>query len=144
KIARMPYSLSKGPDARSLALSATPSNLVVLTATIDDTDNGGQDIAAAQCCIAVPFWQTGCVAFAMSPADGSFNSRVELVRAFIPEAMLTNGAPLVFVRGRDALANWGPVSAVLADEIPEPRLLLALMAMAMGMRMAGMRRTGKA
>jgi uncharacterized repeat protein (TIGR01451 family) len=114
-----------GPDA--LGVTASPDDVlagqpVELTATLDDTrynnSNGtepSQNIAAAEYYIDVPPWVAGAVAGPMAAADGSFDEKVEAVEATVSTAGLEPGRHILFVRGRDLLGNWGPVSAVFVE-----------------------------
>lgn len=110
KIAREPYRMAQGPDACGLVTALAGSTLSV-TATADDTNNGGQTIAAAQAFVNVPPWKTGATPIALTASDGSFNAVSEGVRASFSVSSLSAGRHTVFVRGRDSANNWGPVSA---------------------------------
>ncbi len=118
KVARAPYVTPAGPDALSVTAAGT-SGTVTLNATIDDSrfnqSNGTeatQNVAGAEYYIDTPPWAAGATAFAMTAVDGSFNSGVEKVTANINTSNLSAGKHMVFVRGKDALGNWGAVSAV--------------------------------
>ncbi|MEJ2211594.1 MAG: carboxypeptidase regulatory-like domain-containing protein, partial [Anaerolineae bacterium] len=87
---------------------------VHLTATIDDGDNGGNGIAAAEYYVDVPPWDGG-VAHPMSAADGAFGNVVEDIEASVSTAGWVPGRHMLFVRGRDLMNNWGPVSAVFVE-----------------------------
>ena len=143
KLARTPYLTAKGPDALNVMLAPTPSNVVMLSAVINDVNNGYQTIAGAEFAIGTPFWATGAVTYAMAAQDGSFNSVTEAVVAAIDAAQLTNDTPLIFVRGRDSQGNWGAVSAVFVDVIPEPGVWLALLAAAWAGSGRGQRAEGR-
>lgn len=123
KIARAPYLLVRGPDALQLALSATPSNVVVLSAVIDERGNGSNLVAGAEWSL-TPFDHPGAVATPMQPTDGAFDSVYESVVGYVSLDELSGPETLIYVRGRDHLGNWGPMSAIFAAEIPEPRTLL--------------------
>jgi hypothetical protein len=121
KVCRRPYMTPYGPD--TLSVTATPSgNNVILTATINDTQNGGQTVAAAEYYIDLPDWRTGAVAHAMSASDGSFNSSVETVTATLNAGVFANGQHVLLMRGRDSGGNWGPYSAAFANlqDVPPP------------------------
>ena len=64
-------------------------------------------------------WASACVlgaGFALAAADGNFNETVEPVTGKLPTtALWPPGRHTLFVRGRDAANNWGPVSAVFVD-----------------------------
>jgi hypothetical protein len=108
RIARAPYQLGRGPTPESATATAAGGNLFDLRAQLNDQFNGGQTIAAAEYYIDTPPWRGGS-AFAMTALDGSFNATIETAAATIgPFA----GRHTIFVRGRDALGNWGPVRAV--------------------------------
>ena len=126
KIARTPYQTVHGPDARSLELIPTPSNVVIISAVIDDSYNGNQTIAAAEYYIGTPPWSSNAVSYPMHPGHSFLVSPVEAVSAFVPLEAITDPETLIYLRGRDSQNNWGPVSAVFAAAIPEPALALWL------------------
>jgi carboxypeptidase T len=117
RVARTPYMTSHGPDALSahadpgLALDGQP---IHLTATIDDTDNGGNPIQTAEYYVDVPPWDGGLPA-PMAAVDGAFGEAVEAVEAHVSTEDWPPGRHIVFCRGRDSLGNWGPVSAVFVE-----------------------------
>lgn len=114
KVSRTPYITSFGPDALNVA--ATPEivlagQFVTLDAAINDTDNGNQNVKAAEYYIDLPPWAGGAP-IAMPARDGAFNSPSELTRATVNTTGLHTGRHMIYVRGQDAGGNWGPVSAV--------------------------------
>jgi hypothetical protein len=109
RIARAPYQLAEGPAPEAIAVTQTSGGGISLRATLDDKSNGGQAVVAAEYYLNLPPWRGG-TAHPMSPADGSFNSPTEVATAHL-------GSPsgsIVYVRGRDAQGNWGPVRAIFA------------------------------
>lgn len=112
KIARTPYATVLGPDADAVVIEAAADSFTV-AATIDDTANGGQSVAAAEYYVDTPPWITGATAYALAAADGSFDSRLEHVAGSLPSEGLSPGRHVVYVRGRDGSGNWGPISAGL-------------------------------
>jgi carboxypeptidase T len=134
KVARTPYKTPAGPNVYSLAVSADhiPSGTgVTLTAAVDDTQfnnsNGTeptQNIAAAEYYVDTPPWINSPtpVAISMSPSDGIFNNKVEIVKAQVDTTGWSDGQHIIFVRGRDVNSNWGAFSAVflnIASSAPE-------------------------
>jgi hypothetical protein len=134
RTARLPYLLPAGPDARNVAVtpgSVSAGQPVTVSATLDDTryNNANatpanppeptQNVNAGEVYLDLPPWSPGAVPVALVPSDGSFNSGVEGAQ----QTLSTTGWPLgrhtLFVRGRDAAGNWGPVSAVFVD-VPTP------------------------
>ena len=123
KVVRTPYLTPAGPDALELTVSPAgliPGDPAQLTAIIDDTrynhSNGAesaQHIAAAEFYLDVPPWITTTtpIAYPMAVADGALDETIEKVEATIDTSGLSAGRHIVFVRGQDALGNWGPVSA---------------------------------
>ncbi|HZE18225.1 MAG TPA: carboxypeptidase regulatory-like domain-containing protein, partial [Mycobacterium sp.] len=117
KVARTPYITSHGPDARSVGadpgfvLGGQPVHLV---ASVNDADNGGDGIQAAEYYVDTPPWDGGS-AVPMSPVDGAFGEVIEEVEASVPTGSWPPGRHILFVRGRDSLGNWGPVSAVFCE-----------------------------
>jgi len=127
KVVRTPYLTPAGPDATDLSAGGAPvyaGQTVALTATIDDTrykklkgnvDNEPvQAIAAGEYYVDTPPWSGGVPA-SMTAADGGFDSPVEVVTANVATGDLTVGKHIVFVRGQDALGNWGAFSAVFVE-----------------------------
>ncbi len=118
RIAGTPYMTAYGPDARqALAQPAgvPPGSPATLTATIDDTGNGGQDVAAAEYYLlplhdSTPPGAPGS-GTALQPADGAWDSPVEAVQAPLDTAALAPGTYLLAVRGQDAAGHWGPLTA---------------------------------
>jgi carboxypeptidase T len=123
KAARLPYMEPAGPD--TLNILTLPSAVeagtpVQITGRIDDTrfnnSNGAepvQNIIQAEYYIDVPPWsyEQNPVAYPMLSLDGSFNATAEDVTGTIDTSELSEGRHLIFVRGKDASGNWGPVSA---------------------------------
>jgi len=112
KIADTPYRTVHGPDARSLGTipgAVSPGDDITLTATIDDSQNGGQTIAAAEYFVGAPGAEgTGQ---AMTAADGAFDGVSEAVTAVMDPISLSAGRHLLLVRGRDSAGHWGPFTA---------------------------------
>jgi hypothetical protein len=121
KVARTPYMTSHGPDA--LSVVASPSLLpaggtVQLSAEIDDMDNGGNAIVAAEYYVDVPPWDGGSP-LPMAAVDGAFDERSEDVEAMVLTLCGQPGRHILFVRGQDNLGNWGPVSAAFVETGPD-------------------------
>ncbi|MEW6707666.1 MAG: M14 family zinc carboxypeptidase [Pseudomonadota bacterium] len=126
KVVRAPYLTPGGPDVTSLGLSHDASGggvpagtAVTLTASVTDTrfnnSNGTeptQAVTAAEAYIDTPPWSAGAVAIPLSPADGAFNATTESVTGTLNTGALGTGQHIVYVRGRDASGQFGPVSAV--------------------------------
>ncbi len=125
KVARMPYLLTRGPDAtlvQSDPLTVTQGISANLTATInyawnyhDGYDSYLQNVAAAEYYVDTPPWAGG-TPLPLLPADGQFNSPTEAVAALVSTGSLSVGRHILFVRGRgvneyDGYHSWGPVSA---------------------------------
>ena len=125
RVARLPYLLPAGPDALTVAAnpaSVTPGQSITITATLNDTrynnSNGTeatQNIAAGQVYVDTPPWGASPAPVAMTPSDGSFNSKTEGATATVSTSGWATGRHVVFVRGQDASGNWGPVGAVFVD-----------------------------
>ena len=74
RIARTPYMLIDGPDARNLALTPVGANRLQLRAVIDDRRNGNANIASAVYSIDRAYWEPGYTPRPMQPVDGSPNT----------------------------------------------------------------------
>ncbi len=117
KVARTPYMTPFGPDA--LGISVTPNaalagEMLKVQATLNDDDNGGEPITAAEAYISTPPWDGG-TAYPLTASDGAFDETVESVRGQVGTGGLPEGRQLVYVRGQDSAGNWGPVSAAFVD-----------------------------
>jgi carboxypeptidase T len=71
-----------------------------------------QVVAGGEVFLDVPPWAPGATAIPMVAVDGSFNQTIENARADIATGSLSVGRHTLYVRGRDALGNVGPVSAI--------------------------------
>jgi FtsP/CotA-like multicopper oxidase with cupredoxin domain len=105
------------PVTTNLVATPNPTNgagTVTITAIAHDTFTGGSDIAEAEWFIDIdPGIGNG---FAMSAADGFFDSTEENITA-----MVTNTQPTdytIFVRSRDSAGNWESTASVLVDVTP--------------------------
>ena len=112
KIARAPYTAVLGPDANLVTVGRDGTSFRI-AATIDDTTNGGQQVAAAEYYVDTPPWSSGTVPHALAAADGGFDGQVEAVAASLSSEGIEPGRHVVYVRGQDAAGNWGPFSAGL-------------------------------
>ncbi len=122
KVARTPYLTPGGPDARALTLVPTqvaPGDPATLHVTLDDTrfsnDNGTEPVQAitgGEVYVDLAPWQPGALAIPLSADDGLFNATVESASATLATGALASGRHILYVRGEDAGADWGPVSAL--------------------------------
>lgn len=110
KIARTPYRTVRGPDVVDAVVSGEPPQQII-AATIDDSRNGNDPIAAAAYSIDVPVWEEDALTIPLRPIDGTFNSTVEEVTGIIDLSNLALGRHTLFLHGQDARGNWGPMSA---------------------------------
>jgi carboxypeptidase T len=129
RVARAPYQLSDGPDAAAPTISVAVGtgaliNMAYLTATITSP---GHIISAAQAYVDAPPWAGGAP-LSMSAIDGRFDQTTEVVGATLDTLHLTLTRHTVFVRGQDALGNWGPASATWLDLTPLHTVYLPLIA----------------
>ena len=127
KIARAPYKLVEGPDVTDIVIVPGTGDFVVVTAKIDDSNNGGTIISSAELYIGSPNWVSNSVAFNMLPADGAFDSSIENVKITISVDEFILNPKMIFVRGCDTVGNYGPLTAEFADSIPEPLLFIIVL-----------------
>ncbi|WP_198011348.1 M14 family zinc carboxypeptidase [Synechococcus sp. PCC 7335] len=138
KAARRPYQTPFGPEVLGGALArpqVTAGTAVELTAIADDAryadsdaiGNGAdeipstfQNIAAGRYSIDEPSWIPDVELFAMTVADGTFDSAVESLTATIDTTDFMPGRYTIFVEGQDADGNWGVPTAVFLDIVPTP------------------------
>jgi carboxypeptidase T len=121
-VVRTPYLTPAGPDVTKIKLSdngVPPGTPVTLTATVDDTHyslrNGTeptQNIAAAEAYVDLPPWVPGATPIPLAAVDGAYDGKAEKGSATLATGSLAKGKHLVFVRGKDAAGNFGPVSAI--------------------------------
>jgi len=120
KAARQPYADTLGPTTLSVSLSVTHTAAgrpITLTAVVDDNAYGSSGvgrpaaevISAVEYTIDKPPWAGG-TPIGMAALDGTFDSPAETAVAQVGTT-LRAGRHTVFVRGRDAAGNWGPVTA---------------------------------
>jgi subtilisin family serine protease len=107
RVARAPYRAPSGPDVADLTAAVTPERCVVITATVDDAENGGQAVQAAEIYLDAPPWRGG-TSRPLGPADGAFDAVREVVTGALTTTGLPAGRRLVYVRGQDAAGAWGP------------------------------------
>ena len=118
KICRTPYMTGEGPVTDSLTINRSPGTRVgtySLRAQITDAASGetGQNITAAEAYVDLPPWRIGARAVPLSAEDGSFNTPTEYA---VGSVHVSGGKHIIFVRGRDAAGNWGPVKAVFKND----------------------------
>lgn len=95
--------------AGSIAVDPNPiraAQPTALTATVSDATMGSSNVAAAE-------WSSGPAPAppgAGTAMSGAFNTVTVLVTASIPGGTLTPGQVELWVRGRDAVGNWGNAS----------------------------------
>jgi carboxypeptidase T len=128
KVARTPYMTPSGPEALSLSLSSASvvrGQPVTISANLNDgrySSVGGteplQNIAGGTVYVGAPPWSGSPPTVAMVARDGSFNATTETVDGTIDTSALSPGRHLIYVEGRDALGNRGPVSAKFLDVLP--------------------------
>ena len=114
KIARTPYQTVHGPDVSELSVAGVEPGLTV-TATINDTANGGLPIAAAHYTIDTPPWVLKVPLHPLNAADGAFDTPIEIATATIDTTGLETGRHTLFVRGQDEAGHWGPVTAAFFE-----------------------------
>jgi hypothetical protein len=114
KLARTPYATVLGPDANQVTVGRDGAGLTV-SATIDDTANGGQPVAAAEYYVDTPPWHSGAVPHALAAVDDAFDGQIETVAATLSADGIAAGRHVIYVRGQDALGHWGPFSAGLLE-----------------------------
>ncbi|MGF1522054.1 MAG: DUF4347 domain-containing protein [Leptolyngbyaceae cyanobacterium] len=135
KAARRPYQTPFGPEAIEVDLDrpqVTAGTAVELAAIADDaryadsdaigngvdeTPQTFQDIAAGRYSLNEPSWIPGVELFAMTAADGTFDSSTETLTATIDTTGLDPGRYTVFVESQDADGNWGVPTAVFLDVV---------------------------
>jgi FtsP/CotA-like multicopper oxidase with cupredoxin domain len=111
-----------GPATTGVTLTETApgSGLYTVTASVSDASSGGANVAAAEYRID----GTGATPTAMSATDLAFDSTTEAVTSAtgaIDASAWSSGTHAVYVRGQDALGNWGAnVSATIVIDRTGP------------------------
>lgn len=110
RIADAPFQRVFGPDTHDVVVDPATRQL---EARVSDANNGGQMLAGAELVLDTKAAPGSGVA--LQAADGAFDSTNERVVGSVqgapglhPDA---GAGTLVYVRGRDAAGNWGPLSA---------------------------------
>ncbi|HET9493565.1 MAG TPA: M14 family zinc carboxypeptidase, partial [Chloroflexia bacterium] len=133
KLARTPYLLTHGPDAKLIStnpMTVTQGTPSVLNGTINyawtssegQNNRFGQNVGAAEYYIDTPPWAGG-TGIPLQPVDGQFNSPTEQVTANIDTSGLSPGRHLIFVRGRgqndyQGHQTWGVFTAAFLTILP--------------------------
>ena len=103
---------STGPAVSNLQVTSTDIPVgtasIVLTASIDDSASGKNNIKAAEYFINTQ--GADGAGTAMSAADGAFNSMTENVTATINTSAWTVGTYTIYVHGQDSENNWGTIA----------------------------------
>lgn len=117
RIARAPYLEARGPDATMIDVApriARPGGPpLTIRAIMDDSQNGGQPIAAAELYVDTPPWAGGAP-IALAAGDGGFDHPAEALRATLDICALPAGRHTLFIRGQDSAGYWGPLFAAYA------------------------------
>ena len=108
----------EGPVTDSLTITRQQGarfGVYSLRAQITDAASGepGQNITAAEAYVDLPPWRVGAVAVPLTAEDGNFNTPTEYA---VGDVHVGVGKHIIFVRGRDAAGNWGPVKAVFKND----------------------------
>ena len=93
-----------------------PNAAVTLTATVDDTTTGGNNIASAEYSVDDGDWTP------MNAVDGAFNSPLESVTTTLTLALSQSGRPIC-VRGTDASRNTSNGTACTTVTVVAPNTL---------------------
>ncbi len=114
KVVRTPYQTAFGPDVRDITVTLEGETHVQVEAVVDDEENGGQTIAAAEVYVDVPPWGGGTPTV-LSASDGTFDAATETVSGLLSIAGLPDEKHLLFIRGQDAEGVWGPITASFVE-----------------------------
>jgi hypothetical protein len=106
-----------GPNTSGMGLTPNPTNgsvSVALTASVSDVTTGGANVTAAEYFIDSSSGAPG-TGTAMAGAFGSPTVAVNATITTGTLAGLASGNHTFYVRGRDALGNWGPFNFVVLN-----------------------------
>jgi hypothetical protein len=139
KASRAPYLIPSGPDVLELSVvlnNAEAGGPAQISATIDDTRYNQahsfepvESIAMAAYYVDLPPWITTSqpISHSMTATDGAYDEAVEQVEASVDTAALSVGRHIIYVQGRDAVGQWGAVSAGFLH-VSGPKAFLPLVA----------------
>jgi hypothetical protein len=127
-----------GPTASTVSASRSPNNgtvplnssspVVRVTATLTDTTS---NVVGAELFVDT-LGATPGTGILFVPNDGFWNAKTEIAHADIPLAQvaaLSAGTHTIYVRGRDAVGNWGPaVTTTLVIDKSAPTITSATLA----------------
>jgi hypothetical protein len=118
RIADKPYERAQGPDAELVKVSrgATRQDPGTIEASVSDVSAMRDAVSAAEW-VLDPRTAPGN-GHEMTAVDGAFDSVREVVRGSIPANL--RGGDLIYVRGRDALGNWGPARPQFVPQRSRP------------------------
>ncbi len=126
RVARAPYLLPAGPEARDFVVQpdlAFPGESLAISGTLDDTrfnqSLGGSEpshaVTDASVYVQLAPWQAGASPVATGAVDGAFDEPNESVAANIAVGALGVGKHLLYLQGRDVSGAVGAVTAAFAD-----------------------------
>ncbi len=115
KLARTPYLTIHGPEVSDIVVSGLGDGVVQVRATVSDTNNGNDAIAAARLSVGLPTWSDAAEFVVMQPEDGAFDSPLENVVAQLDLKDTTDPQLVFYVEGQDAPGFWGTTAAVFVD-----------------------------
>ncbi len=119
KAARAPYLLPAGPDVMDIttavdySVGSTSDTLIPtlhVVAALDDNSGEALSVATAEVAIEKPPWAGGR-RVTLSSTGAASDVPHEVFSGTVSLAGLAPGRHLIFVRGQDDAANWGPVTA---------------------------------
>ena len=110
-----------GPVTSGVLADPNPTsgtNLVTLTASINDFTTGSSNIAEAE--YFVDTVGADGDGISMNPSDSAFDSPAEDVTADIDVSVLSAGNHILYVHGKDAADNWGATESVILEVTGAP------------------------
>jgi len=130
KTSSAPYLLPSGPDVISITTPQTTTiqgRTIQITATLDDLRYKSANGALPEETIndgeyyvdTLPGSDPGSsIPAPLLPADGNYDSAVEVTIGAIDTQGLSTGRHIVYLRGQDSRGNWGPLSAIFIHILP--------------------------
>ncbi len=125
-----PYLLPAGPDVISITTAQTTTiqgMTIQITATLDDLRYKSENGALPEEAIndgeyyvdTLPGSAPGfSIPAPLLPADGDYDSAVEVTTGAIDTQGLSTGRHTVYLRGQNNSGNWGPLSAIFIHILP--------------------------
>lgn len=130
KAARMPYTISSGPDVidlptqavqiaagQMLNVSGTATDLQFNNGAPSTGDEPTQNITAVTAYLETPPWEPAAIGANMSASDGSFDAKSEAFNGSVDTSNLNEGKHIIWFTATDAAGVTGVPAAIFVDVV---------------------------